>query len=170
MTDVELLIGRVVKAHGIRGEVAVEVTTEDPDRRFAPGEVLTGRLRGNDRPLTVAVARPHQGRLLVTFDEVPDRTAAEGMRGMKFFAAPLDDDGEDDGFYDHELVGLRVLHEGTDIGEVTGVTHTVNRAILDVSLTAGGEAMVPFVEDIVPEVDLETGTLTITPPDGLLDL
>lgn len=170
MTDVEMLIGRVVKAHGIKGEVAVEVTTEDPGRRFAVGEVVTGRQRSSEQVFTVKTSRPHQGRLLVSFEEVPDRTAAEGLRGTKFFAEPLDSEEGDEGFYDHELEGLRILLDGEDIGHVTGVTHTVNRAILEVSLTGGKEAMIPFVEDFVPEVDLEAGTATITPPEGLLEL
>lgn len=169
MTDVELLIGRVVKSHGIRGEVAVEVTTDDPDRRFAVGEVLRGRHRGREVTLTVKSARPHQGRLLVSFDEIPDRTAADTLRGTQFFGEP-DDDGDDDGFYDHELEGLRVLHEGVDIGEVTGVMHTVNRVILEVTRTGGKETLIPFVEEIVPEVDLAAGTVTIIPPEGLLEL
>lgn len=164
------MIGRVVKSHGIRGEVSVESTTEEPEIRFAVGEVLTGRQANKERQLTIKSVRPHKGRLLMTFEEVPDRTEADTLRGLRFFAEPLDSDDEDEGFYDHELEGLKVVLDGEEIGEVTGVMHTVNRAILEVKLAGGKEAMIPFVEEIVPEVDLEAGTATITPPEGLLEL
>lgn len=164
------MIGRVIKSHGIRGEVVVDATTDEPEIRFAVGEVLDGRQGGKRHELTVAAARPHQGRLLVKFEEVPDRTTADSLRGVQFFAAPLERDEDDDGFYDHELEGLRVLHDGEDIGEVTGVMHGPAGEILEVELTGGKEVLIPFVHAIVPEVDLEAGTCTITPPEGLLEL
>ena len=167
----ELMIGRVIKSHGIRGEVSVEVTTDEPELRFAVGEVLHGKQANRERDLTVASARPHKGRLLLTFEEVADRTEADTLRGMRFMAAPLEDEDDDEGFYDHDLIGLRIIHEGTDIGEVTGVTHVGPRTTLEVAVSEGDRtAMIPFVHDIVPEVDLEAGTATITPPEGLLDL
>ena len=160
----ELLIGRVVKSHGIKGEVSVEVTTDTPETRFAVGEVLHGTQGKKEHELTIAAVRAHKGRLLITFKEIPDRTAADSLRGE-----PLDDP-EDDGFYDHELEGLRVLLDGKEVGEVTGVTHGPTQSLLEVTLTDGKEVLIPFVEQIVPEVDLEAGTCTITPPEGLLDL
>ncbi|MDO4686044.1 MAG: ribosome maturation factor RimM [Corynebacterium sp.] len=167
----ELLIGRVVKSHGIRGEVVVDVATDAPDVRFAKGVVLAGRQGSKEHNLTIEAARPHQGRLLVKFAEIADRNAADSLRGTKFFAPPRDeDDDEDEGFYDHELEGLRVIHQGEDIGEVTGVMHGPAGEILEVRLTSGKEALVPFVHAIVPEVDLEAGTCTITPPEGLFEL
>ncbi|MDO5075829.1 ribosome maturation factor RimM [Corynebacterium sp.] len=166
----DLLIGRVVKSHGIRGEVVVEVTTDAPDVRFAQGAVLAGRQGGKEHSLTVAASRPHQGRLLVKFAEVADRNAADALRGTKFFAPPREEDDDDEGFYDHELEGLRVIHLGEDIGEVTGVMHGPAGEILEVRLADGKETLVPFVHAIVPEVDLEAGTCTITPPEGLLEL
>ncbi|WPF65348.1 MULTISPECIES: ribosome maturation factor RimM [unclassified Corynebacterium] len=165
----ELMIGRVIKSHGIRGEVSVEATTDEPEERFAVGQVLTGRQNKKDRELTVRAMRPHKGRLLLMFEEVPDRTAADSLRGMQFFAEPRED-GDDEGFYDHELEGLRVLHSGAEIGTVTGVMHGPHRNLLEVTLESGKEALVPFVEAIVPEVDLSAGTVTITPPEGLLEL
>ncbi|APT85016.1 ribosome maturation factor RimM [Corynebacterium aquilae] len=169
-SDVELLIGRVVKAHGIRGEVAVDITTDEPDIRFAIGEVLTGKQAGKQHQLTIAKARAHQGRLLITFKEISDRNAAESLRGTQFFAPPLEDDEDDDGFYDHELEGLHVIHNGADIGTVTEITHGPAGTLLTVTLNSGKEAMIPFVHAIVPDVDLDAGQLTITPPDGLLEL
>ena len=167
----ELMIGRVVKSHGIRGEVAVESTTDEPETRYAVGEILQGRQGEKEHRLTVATVRPHQGRLLIKFEEIPDRTAADSLRGTRFFAAPLErEEDDDEGFYDHELEGLRVIHHGVGIGEVTGVLHGPAGEILEVELTAGREVLIPFVHDIVPEVDLQEGTCTITPPEGLLEL
>ncbi|MDO5032513.1 ribosome maturation factor RimM [Corynebacterium sp.] len=165
----ELMIGRVIKSHGIKGEVSVEATTDEPEIRFAPGETLKGKQGSKQHELTIAAVRAHKGRLLITFEEISDRTAADSLRGTQFFAPPLEDP-EDDGFYDHELEGLRVIHEGAEIGEVTGVTHGPSQSLLEVRLDSGKEALIPFVEAIVPEVDLDEGALTITPPEGLLEL
>ena len=188
MNENEVQIGRVIKPHGVRGEVVVDPTTDDPAGRFAVGAVLEGRQTGKTVTLTVKGMRPHQGRLLVTFEEIPGRTEAESLRGLKFFAEPVIDD-EDDAYYDHELIGLRVLtvgavseeeaharaYEGAqpepaDIGEVTGVVRGAAHRILEVALDDGGEAMVPFVHAIVPIVDLDNEAIVITPPEGLLDL
>ncbi|AWB85098.1 ribosome maturation factor RimM [Corynebacterium liangguodongii] len=165
----ELLIGKVVKSHGVKGEVAVEVLTDAPEQRFVVGNSLTGRQAGKERELTIKTLRPHQQRLLVSFEEVPDRTAADSLRGMQFFAEPLERDEDDEEYYDHELIGLKVHMGGEEIGEVSGIMDTPNRKILEIDY-GGREVLVPFVMDFVPEVDLEAGTLTITPPEGLLDV
>ena len=185
-------IGRVIKPHGVRGEVVVDATTDDPAGRFAVGEVLVGKQAGRERELTVKSMRPHQGRLLVFFDEVPDRNDAETLRGMRFFAAPVFDD-DDEAYYDHELIGLRVLNVGDvdeatatarayegelpepeDIGEITGVIRNPTQRLLQVALDgdgdAGREVLVPFVHALVPIVDMDNGAVVITPPDGLLEL
>lgn len=158
------MIGRVVKSHGIKGEVVVESTTDEPDIRFALGEVLHGKQSKKEHELTIDAVRVHQGRLLIKFEEIPDRTAADSLRGTQFFAAPLEDD-DDEGFYDHELIGLKVMHNGKEIGEITGVSHGPAQSLLEM-----GDKLIPFVEAIVPEIDVEEGTVTITPPEGLLDL
>lgn len=165
----ELTIGRVVKCHGVKGEVVVEPLADEAEERIAKGEVLTGRQAGKELELTVKTVRPHQKRLLVSFEEIPDRTAAESLRGMKFFAEPLERDEDSEEFYNHELIGLEVLHDATVVGEVTGVMDAPNRKILEIDYR-GKEVLVPFVMDFVPEIDLDEGTLTITPPEGLLDL
>ncbi|AZA08997.1 Ribosome maturation factor RimM [Corynebacterium pseudopelargi] len=182
----QVQIGRVIKPHGIRGELVVDPTTDDPQGRFAPGEVLRGVQTGKELSLTVKAMRAHQQRLLISFEEVPDRTAAERLRGVRFFAAPIE---EDEAFYDHELEGLRVLNVGAvdaeeanarayegaqpepeDIGEVTRVMRGPAHRLLVVALDEGGEAIVPFVHEIVPIVDLDNEAIVITPPDGLLEL
>ena len=185
-------IGRVIKPHGVRGEVVVDATTDDPAGRFAVGEVLVGKQAGRERELTVKSMRPHQGRLLLFFDEVPDRNDAETLRGMRFFAAPVFDD-DDEAYYDHELIGLRVLNVGDvdeatatarayegelpepeDIGEITGVIRNPTQRLLQVALDgdgdAGREVLVPFVHALVPIVDVDNGAVVITPPEGLLEL
>lgn len=193
---VELQIGRVIKPHGVRGEIVVEVTTDQPEERFKKGEVLTGRQAGKEITLTIKSTRPHQGRLLLTAEEIPDRTAAESLRGVRFFAPPLFDEDDEDSYYDHELEGLRVLNVGNvdadtanarayegaqpepeDIGQVTGVLHGPAGTILEVAIdkdaqltSADSNVLIPFRTAIVPIVDLDNEALVITPPDGLLEL
>lgn len=166
----ELMIGRVVKSHGIRGEVVVELTTDEPEIRFALGEVLHGKQGKKEHELTIKSTRMHQGRMLIKFEEIPDRTQADSLRGTKFWAAPLENDEGEEGFYDHELEGLKIIHNGDEVGVVTGVMHGPAGEILEVALNDKKEALIPFVHAIVPEVDLDAGTATITPPEGLLDL
>lgn len=166
----ELMIGRVVKSHGIRGEVVVELTTDEPEIRFALGEVLHGKQGKKEHELTIKSTRMHQGRMLIKFEEIPDRTQADSLRGTKFWAAPLENDEGEEGFYDHELEGLKIIHNGEEVGVVTGVMHGPAGEILEVLLNDKKEALIPFVHAIVPEVDLDAGTATITPPEGLLDL
>ena len=165
----ELQIGRVVKSHGVKGEVAVELLADESEEHIVVGAVLTGRQAGKERELTVKTVRPHQKRLLVSFEEVPDRTAADSLRGMKFFAEPLEREEDSDEYYNHELIGLKVRHDGAEVGEVTGVMDAPNRKILEIDYN-GKEMLVPFVMDFVPELDTEAGYLTITPPEGLLDV
>lgn len=168
-----LLVGRVAKAHGISGELAVDIHTDVPDERFAPGAVLTARLRDRSvRPVTVSTARPHAGRLLVRFDEVPDRTAAETMRGAQLLvdADELPPSDDPDAFYDHELEGLAIeLTDGTAVGTLVEVARAPAGELLVVKKQDGTEALVPFVRAIVPEVDVKGGRVVIDPPEGLLD-
>ena len=164
------MIGRVVKSHGIRGEVVVELTTDEPEIRFALGEVLYGKQGKKEHELTIKSTRMHQGRMLIKFEEIPDRTQADSLRGTKFWAAPLENDEGEEGFYDHELEGLKIIHNGEEVGVVTGIMHGPAGEILEVLLNDKKEALIPFVHAIVPEVDLGAGTATITPPEGLLDL
>jgi 16S rRNA processing protein RimM len=167
-----LLVGRIAKAHGITGELAVDIHTDEPDERFAPGAVLTARLRDRSvRPLTVTTARPHSGRLLVRFDEVPDRNAAEAVRGAQLLvdAAELPPSDDPDAFYDHELEGLAaVLADGTPVGTVSEISRGPGGELLVLKREDGTEALIPFVRAIVPEVDVAGGRITIDPPDGLL--
>jgi 16S rRNA processing protein RimM len=169
----QLLVGRVAKAHGIAGELAVDIHTDSPDERFALGAVLSARLRDRSvRLVTVSSVRAHSGRLLVRFDEVLDRTAAETLRGAQLLvdAAELPPSDDPDAFYDHELEGLAaVLADGTKIGTVREIARSPGGELLVVDLTEGTEALVPFVRQIVPEVDVAGGRVVLDPPEGLLN-
>jgi 16S rRNA processing protein RimM len=167
-----LLVGRVAKAHGIGGELAVDVHTDAPDERFSPGAVLSARLRDRSvRDLTVSTVRAHSGRLLVRFEEVPDRTMAETLRGAQLLvdAADLPPSEDPDEFYDHELEGLTaVLADGTEVGKVREIARSPGAELIVIDRPDGREALVPFVREIVPEVDVPGGRLVLDPPDGLL--
>jgi len=171
MTEL-LLVGRVAKAHGIAGELAVDIHTDSPDERFVPGAVLAARLRDRSvRNVTVTTVRAHSGRLLVRFDEVPDRTAAESMRGAQLLvdAADLPPSDDPDAFYDHELEGLAaVLTDGTEIGTIREIARGPGAELLVIGRPDGTEALVPFVREIVPEVDVKGGRVVLDPPEGLL--
>ncbi|MFX0576791.1 ribosome maturation factor RimM [Nocardia nepalensis] len=171
----ELVVGRVAKSHGVRGELVVEVRTDDPDARFAPGVRLRGRAaRSNEvREFTVESAREHSGRLLVQLVGVSDRTAADALRGTLFVvdSADLPPSEDPDEFYDHELEGLSVqLTDGTVVGEVTEVLHSAAGELLSVRAADDGrEILIPFVTAIVPTISLADQLVVIDPPEGLLD-
>lgn len=175
----ELLVGRVVKAHGITGEVVVEVHTDDPADRFASGSTLRAkpsRGRGATGDYVVAAARDHGGRLLVRLAGVDDRDAADALRGSLFVVdsddlPPID---EADTYYDHQLEGLAVrTTAGEDLGVVAEVLHTAAGELLAVHRRDGAETrevLVPFVNAIVISVSLDDRMVEIDPPEGLLDL
>jgi len=157
----------------------VETRTDEPDRRFAHGAVLRTRLprggapHGGDRPATLTVQRTrwHRSRLLVTFDEVPDRDAAEAVRGLTLVTdVNLDEAPEDpEEFYDHQLVGLAVVStEGAPVGEVAEVVHGSGQDLLVVRTPDGGEVLVPFVTALVPVVDVPGGRVEVADRPGLL--
>ncbi|WP_406231537.1 ribosome maturation factor RimM [Nocardia sp. NBC_01009] len=171
----ELVVGRVAKSHGVRGELVVEVRTDEPEARFAPGTTLRGRLARSKevRDFTVESAREHSGRLLVHVAGVADRTAADALRGTLFFvdSADLPPSEDPDEYYDHELEGLTVqLTDGTVVGKVTEVLHSAAGELLSVRAAEDGrEILIPFVNAIVPTVSLADGLVVIDPPEGLLD-
>ncbi|MDQ2586278.1 ribosome maturation factor RimM [Saccharothrix yanglingensis] len=169
----DVVVGRVAKAHGISGELAVDVRTDSPETRFAPGSVLAAKLRdGTSRDLTVTAARNHSGRLLVRFEEVLTRDVAETLRGTLLLGSTddLPPTGDPDEFYDHELEGLAAeLADGTKVGTVREVVHGPGGELLVITREGGGEHLVPFVREIVPTVDVAGRRVVLTPPEGLLD-
>ncbi|MEU0879081.1 ribosome maturation factor RimM [Lentzea sp. NPDC005914] len=168
----DVVVGRVAKAHGITGELAVDVRTDSPELRFALGAILQAKLRdGTSRSLTVSAARPHAGRLLVRFTEVVTRDVAESLRGTLLLGStddlPQNDDPDE--FYDHELEGLTAeLVDGTKLGTVKEILHGPGGELL-VIIRDRGEALIPFVREIVPTVDVRGGRVVVDPPEGLLD-
>jgi 16S rRNA processing protein RimM len=170
----ELTVGRVVKAHGIGGEVVVEIRTDDPDARFAPGNTLRAKnsRSGEERTVVVDQVREHGGRLLVRLAGVHDRDAADALRGSLFVvdSAELPPIDEPDTYYDHQLEGLVVrTTAGLDVGVVAEVLHTAAGELLAVRRDSG-EALIPFVGAIVTSVSLGDGLIEIDPPEGLLEL
>ena len=165
------MVGRIGRPHGVRGEVTVEVRTDDPELRFAPGAVLL--TDPADRgPLTVAGRRWHRETLLLTLDGVDSREAAEEFRNTELLVetAGLPVLEDPDEFYDHQLVGVAArLTDGSPLGEVEAVRHE-GGDLLVVRRPDGGEVLVPFVSAIVPTVDLAGGFLAVDPPEGLLEL
>jgi 16S rRNA processing protein RimM len=169
---VRLVVGRVGRPHGVRGEVSVEVRTDDPDTRFAAGAVLVTdpAERG---PLTVETLHWHSGRLLVAFAGVSDRETAEALRDTLLVvdSADLPALADPDEFYDHQIVGLRaVLPTGEMLGTVHEVVHAPAGDLLAIRRADRAEALVPFVAAIVPTVDLAAGQVVVDPPEGLLEL
>lgn len=171
----ELVVGRVAKAHGITGEIIVDVRTDDPGARFVRGNTLRGRgsRGGPERDYAIESVREHGGRLLVRLAGITDRDAADALRGTLFLvdSGDLPPITEPDEFYDHQLEGLRVKTVGgAEVGIVAEVLHTAGGELLSVKTDEGREILVPFVTAIVPRVTLADGVVEIDPPDGLLDL
>ncbi|TQK75416.1 ribosome maturation factor RimM [Rarobacter incanus] len=165
----ELIVARIDRAQGLRGEVAITVRTDDPDRRFVPGRALRVE-RAPLKSLTIAAARTYKGRWYLRFDEVSDRDGAEQLRGAVLSAdiEALDDGGDEDAWYPHELIGLRVERvDGRQVGTVTGLEHMPAQDLLVVR-EPGGSSLIPLVRQIVPIVDTAGGRVVIDPPGGLL--
>jgi 16S rRNA processing protein RimM len=170
----QLVVGRVGRPHGIRGELTVQVHTDDPDLRFAAGSVLATEPAARG-PLTVSSSRWHSGRLLVTFVGCADRESAEDLRGtlLVMDSADVGPSQDPDEFNDYELVGLEVRTMGGEpVGVVADVLHQGQDLLVVQPLSgrAGDPILVPFVAAIVAEVDVAAGRLVIDPPPGLLDL
>jgi 16S rRNA processing protein RimM len=169
-----LRVGRLTKAHGLKGAIKVELYTDDPGRRFVPGAVFT---------LQVPTSSPWHGKTLelielkwfnshavAFFKDVPDRSAAEKLiKAILWVDQDLDEPSdEEDAWFDHQLVGLSVMRDGVKVGMVSLVDHLPAQDLLHVT-TDAGEVLVPFVKAIVPAVDIAAGTLTVTPPTGLFE-
>jgi len=176
---VRLIVARIGRAHGLRGEVSVEGRTDAPEERFVDGAVLhveDGPRRralqatGGPTSLTLTRVRDNNGILLLSFAEVPDRSVAESLRDVLLEAEVSEESDEPDAWYDHELVGLTVV-DGADLplGEVVAVQHPGAQDLLVVRTSAAGDRLVPFVAAIVPEVDVKRGRIVITAPPGLLE-
>ena len=165
------MVGRIGRPHGVRGEVTVEVRTDDPDLRFVPGAVL--RTDPPERgPITIAGVHWHSGTLLLRLEGVDSREAAEAVRNTELVVpvAELPEIEDPDSYYDHQLVGLTVrLPDDAVLGEVTAILHEA-QDLLVVRLSDGRDVLIPFVAAIVPTVDIAGGFVVVDPPEGLLEL
>ena len=173
-------VARVGKPHGVRGEVTVRLYTDDPRARFAPGsslDVRPGEHSGDHGPaapsvLTVTGARWNKDVLVVRFAEVTDRTAAEALRGSELYAQVDPREHAADEWHQDELVGLTAVDTTRDevVGTVTALLHGPAQDLLEIEATGGRRVLVPFVEQLVPEVDVAAGRVLLVPPPGLLEL
>jgi 16S rRNA processing protein RimM len=170
-----IVVGRLGRPHGLRGEFLVDVRTDVPERRFAVGAVLGSSSELFPR-LTVAGSRRHSGRWVVRFEEVVDRTGADAVRGAILTIHPSEvgaagDDEDDEAWWDSDLVGLAVFDTGgTRLGEVGEVLHPPGGDLLSVRTSEDAEVLVPFVAELVPTVDVPGGRIVVDPPEGLLEL
>ncbi|TDW83682.1 ribosome maturation factor RimM [Kribbella sp. VKM Ac-2566] len=164
-------VGRIGRAHGIKGEVGIDVRTDEPDRRFADGATVVTDAKVS-RTLTIASSRWHSGKLLVKFAEVPDRTAAEQLRNLVIQSEIDEDERPEDPeeYYDRDLIGLAVrTTDGAEVGEVTDIVHLPAQDLLEIRRTAGNLVLVPMVEELVPEIDIDKRYVVVADRPGLLD-
>lgn len=170
----KLRVGRLLKAHGLKGALKLELYTDSPDTRFVPGARFELQVPETSpwfgKSVTVSELRWYNRVPVLFLEEVTDRTQAESIvRAILLVEAnPEREQAEPDAWYDHQLVGLRAEIDGTKVGEVIRVEHLPAQDLLIVK-TEAGEVMVPFVKQLVPAVDIAAGTVTLTPPRGLFD-
>lgn len=171
----QLRVGRLVRAHGLKGALRLELYTDDPDGRFVPGAAFTLQVPESSpwhgKTLTVREFKWMNSHPVAFFDGVDDRTAAEELVRAILW---IDQDAaltpaEDDAWYDHQLVGLEVFRDGEPAGRVLRVDHLPAQDLLVVGVGGDREVLVPFVRAIVPEVDVAGGRVVVTPPAGLFE-
>lgn len=163
------VVARIGKAHGLRGEVTVQLHTDAPGDRFVVGQQFTTDPVGLG-PLVLRGVRVHQETYLLAFEAVDDRTAAEALRDTRL-VVDEDETGDGDGWFEADLLGFAVeLPDGTAVGTVSGLHLRPVQDLLEITLSGGGQALVPFVDELVPEVDEDGRRVVIDPPPGLLDL
>lgn len=166
----QLQVARIGKPHGIRGEVTVQVLTDAPGDRFVPGTQFVVE-PASAGPLTVESARWNKDILLLAFEEVETRNEAEALRGAKLYVETEElDEDDDEGWYEHELVGLDVRVGDQVVGKVSGLHTMPVQDLLVVTDRDGKEILIPFVEQIVPEVNVADKYVLVTPPAGLFEV
>ncbi|MEO6309847.1 MAG: ribosome maturation factor RimM [Leifsonia sp.] len=170
----QLRVGRLTKAHGLKGAIKLEMFTDDPGRRFVPGAVFTLQVPTGSpwhgKTLELVELRWYNQHPVGFFKDVLDRSAAETLAKAILWIEqdPAEASDEEDAWYDHQLVGLAVVRDGVKVGTIARLDHMPAQDLLIVK-TANGDVMVPFVKAIVPAVDIAAGTVTVTPPPGLFE-
>jgi len=170
----QLRVGRLTKAHGLKGAIKVELFTDDPARRFVPGAVFSLQVPTSSpwhgKTLELIELKFYNSHPVAFFKDVPDRSVAETLiKAILWVDHDLEEvSGEEDAWFDHQLIGLTVLRDGVKVGTVAQIDHFPAQDLLTVT-TATGDVLVPFVKAIVSAVDISAGTLTVTPPTGLFE-
>ncbi|WP_046398980.1 MULTISPECIES: ribosome maturation factor RimM [Microbacterium] len=168
----QLRVGRLVKAHGLKGGLKLELYTDNPEGRFTPGAGFTLQVPEaspwHGKQITVREYRVMNGNPVVFFEDVDDRDAADSLVRAILWIDQDADEVEDDAWFDHQLVGLDVVRDDTVIGRVIRVEHFPAQDLLIVK-AGEDEVMVPFVAAIVPTVDVQEGRVIVTPPPGLFE-
>ena len=186
-----LVVGQIGKPHGIRGEVLVTSRSDEPEMRFVAGSVFTTEVPRDRRvrtgparrvsgvefavpaELTLESLRWHQGKIIAQFEGIHDRTVAEALRGvlLQVDSAGLTPPDDPEEFHDHQLIGLTVVSVGgAELGTVERIDHAPASDLIVLAKAGGGSALIPFVSQIVPAVDLASGRVVVDLPEGLLDL
>jgi 16S rRNA processing protein RimM len=170
----QLRVGRLVKAHGLKGALKLELYTDDPERRFTPGATFTLQVPTTSvwhgKTLELKELRWYNTHAVAFFEDVLDRSTAESLvKAILWVEQDVAElPVEEDAWYDHQLVGLEVIRDGVRVGTVTRIDHLPAQDLLTVK-TDAAEVLVPFVKAIVPSVDITAGTMTVTPPPGLFE-
>ncbi|MGA1449635.1 MAG: ribosome maturation factor RimM [Candidatus Nanopelagicales bacterium] len=166
----QVVVGRIGRPHGVKGEINVEVLTDNPEQRFQPQSKL--KLQNSEKTLTVKSIKLSQKKLLVFFEEIQDRNQADEYKGQ-YLTLDLDESEiptEGDEFYDQQLIGLKAFDQNqVNLGEIIDVIHGAAQDLLVIKTPENKQVLVPFVDEIVPEVNVLEKTLLITPPKGLFD-
>jgi 16S rRNA processing protein RimM len=163
----KLTVARIGRAHGLKGEVTVELHTDIPEERLVAGASFDTEPAAAG-PLTVIKTRTQGGRWYVVFEQLTTRELADAARGAELTIEGEKSD-EEDAWFVHELVGLVVVKpDGTEVGKVVDLQSMPAQDLLIVKQPGGERAMIPFVEEFVPRVDIEGGRVVVTPPYGLL--
>ena len=170
----QLRVGRLTKAHGLKGGIKVEMFTDDPDGRFTPGAVFTLQVptssAWHNKTIELVELKWYNSHAVAFFKDVPDRSVAETLiKAILWVDHDLAEvPEEEDAWFDHQLLGLSVMRDGVKVGSVTAIDHFPAQDLLTVK-TETGDVLVPFVKAIVSAVDVKAGTLTVTPPVGLFE-
>jgi len=171
----QLRVGRLTKAHGLKGGLKLELFTDDPDRRFTPGATFTLQVPDTSpwhgKRLELAELRWYNGMPVGFFADVADRSAAESLvKAILWVDQDPEEAAEPDAWYDHQLVGLDVVRDGRTVGVIDRLEHLPAQDLLVVTVDGGREVLIPFVRAIVPEVDVANRRVVVTPPEGLFEV
>ncbi len=174
ISSTQLRVGRLVKAHGLKGAFKLELYTDSPKLRFAPGSQLDLQVPDTSpwfgKKVTVKELRWYNTMPVLFLEECEDRNQADTLVRAILLKDVADDEvtGESDTWFDHQLVGLKVIRDAVQVGVIERLEHFPAQDILVVQ-TGSKEVMIPFVKEIVPVVDVKNGTITVTPPLGLFE-